>query len=277
MNYIEVTCMLGKSENIPDVSEIVIALLSEMGFDSFEESDNAVKAYATEENFDAENLLELLREHPELITSFDTRSIKHENWNQMWENNFPIADIASRLAVHAPFHTDVPLREYRICIMPQMSFGTGHHETTSMMLELMLDLDVSGKNVLDMGCGTAILAIFATMKNAKSVAAIDIDEWAYSNAFENCKLNNINNIEILKGDSSLIVGRSFDIILANITRNILLSDMSTYANCLTAGGILQICGFYDSDFQDINVEAEKNGLMPVKSMKKKNWMAGVYK
>ena len=268
--------MLNKSDDTPDVSEIVIALLAEMGFDSFEESDDAVKAYAPEDDFDAERLLELVKEHPELITSVDAKSIKNENWNQMWESNFPIADIAGRLVVYAPFHTDIPDREHKICIMPQMSFGTGHHETTSLMLELLLDLDTSGKKVLDMGCGTGILAIFAAMKNALTVTAIDIDEWAFRNAADNCKLNKIQNVEILQGDSSLIVGHKFDVVLANITRNILIADMNIYADCMSTGGLLQISGFHDSDFPDINAEAEKNGLKLVKSLKRKNWMAAVF-
>ena len=276
MDYIEITCMLVKNNNIPDVSEIVIALLSELGFDSFEETDDAVKAYTADEDFDAEILLELIKEHPELITSINTHRIKHENWNQKWESNFPIADIAERLVVYAPFHTDVPDREHSICIMPKMSFGTGHHETTSLMLELMLDLDASEKRVLDMGCGTGILAIFAAKKNARSVTAIDIDEWAYKNAAENGMLNNIHSIEILQGDGSLLAGRVFDIVLANITRNILLADMKIYTDCLSKGGTLQISGFHETDFNDITAEAEKNGLIAVKSLRKNNWMAAIF-
>jgi len=277
VKYIEVICTFAK-DNIPsDISEIVIALLSELGFDSFEESDDAVKAYALEENFDAEALLKLVGEYPEFITSVDTRRIKQENWNQMWESNFPMVEIAGRVAVYAPFHKNVPEREYRICIMPQMSFGTGHHDTTSLMIEMMLDLDIAGKKVLDMGCGTGILAIFAAIRNAEAVTAIDIDEWAYRNAAENCERNNIKGIEILQGDSNLLTRRNFDIVLANINRNILLADKAAYANCLSAGGMLQISGFHASDFPDIEAEAEKNGLKLVKNLQKNRWVAALFR
>jgi ribosomal protein L11 methyltransferase len=144
------------------------------------------------------------------------------------------------------------------------------------MIEMMLDLDLEGKKVLDMGSGTGILAIFAAMKNAATVTAIDIDEWAYHNAAENCELNNIKLAEILQGDSSLLQGRSFDIILANINRNILLADIATYSKCLSAGGMLQISGFYESDFPDIEAVAEKNGLTQVKKLQKGKWVAALF-
>ena len=277
MDYLEFTCMLAKNENTSEISEMVIALLAEMGFESFEETDDAVKAYVPDDDdVDVERLLELIKERPELITSVDTRRIKHENWNKIWESNFPVADIAERIAVYAPFHTEIPAREHNICIMPQMSFGTGHHETTALMLELMLDLETTGKKVLDMGCGTGILAIFAVKKKAGEVTAIDIDEWACSNAAENCKLNNISEIEIQQGNSELLVGRSFDIIIANITLNVLLADMVIYKNCLSTDGILQISGFLSSDFDDITQSAEKNNLKLLKKLQKKNWMAAVF-
>ena len=275
--YIEITCMLTKNNKLPELSEIVIALLAEMGFDSFEETEDAVKAYTPAENFDAEAMLELIREHPELITSIDTRRIMHENWNQLWESNFPMKEIAGRIVVHAPFHTDIPELEHRICIMPQMSFGTGHHETTSLMLEMMLDLDMTGKGVLDMGCGTGILAIFAAMKNAQQVTAIDIDEWAYRNAAENCERNDISGIEILHGDSKLLSGRSFDMVLANITRNILLADMGVFAGCLPAGGLFLTSGFYGDDLPDITAEANRNGLKLTRHLQKKKWTAALYR
>jgi len=269
--------MVAKDNEIPDISEIVIALLAELGFDSFEESEEAVKAYTPAANFDVEAMLERIREHPELITSVDARRIKQENWNQLWESNFPMAEVAGRVVVYAPFHTDIPEMEYRICIMPQMSFGTGHHETTASMIELMLDLDMKGKRVLDMGCGTGILSIFAAMKQAQPVTAIDIDEWAYRNAAENCERNNISGIEILQGDSSLLAGRSFDVVLANINHNILLADMATYSKCLPANGLLLVSGFYTSDFPDITNAVKQNGLTFIKHVEKKNWVAAMYR
>ena len=276
MDYIEITCTFAVNSNTSEVSEILIALLADLGFESFEESEYAVKAYIPDVNFDAAALLELAEAYPELIGSVDTHRIKQENWNHLWESNFPMTEIAGRITVYAPFHTDIPALEYRICIMPQMSFGTGHHETTSLMLEMMLDLDISRKQVLDMGCGTGILAIFAAMKKAQTVTAIDIDEWAYRNAAENCERNNINNIEILQGDSQLLSGRCFDLILANINRNILLADIATYSHCLSKGGFLQISGFYAADFQDISDEAKRNGLELTGCLEKNNWIAALY-
>jgi len=276
MSYIEIICNLVANSNTEESSEIVIALLAVLGYESFEVSDNTVKAYIPYLNFDATALEKLTVEYIELFNSFDIRHVKQENWNHLWESNFPMTEIAGRVVVFAPFHTKVHERDYRICIMPQMSFGTGHHETTSLMIEMMLDMDISGKRVLDMGCGTGILAIFAAMKEARTVTAIDIDEWAYRNAKENCERNNSNKIEILQGDSNLLTDRSFDLILANINRNILLADISTYAKCLPKNGLLQISGFYTADIQDITTEATRNRLLLSRYLEKKNWVAALY-
>ena len=275
MDYIEITCTLNAAE-IPDVADIVVALLAELSFESFETLEDSVKAYIPAENFDAQALLQLAKEYPELIASAGTRRIKQENWNHLWESNFPMTEIAGRVLVYAPFHKDIPTLEYRICILPQMSFGTGHHETTALMIEMMLGLDIEGKRVLDMGCGTGILSIFAAMKHAQTVTAIDIDEWSYRNAAENCERNRISAIEIVRGDSNLLSGRSFDIVLANINRNILLADMTSYTQCLPAGGLLQISGFYTSDFPDITEEAQRNGMSLVAHLEKKNWVATLF-
>jgi len=277
MDYLEITCTFAENRNATETPEIVIAWLAELGFESFEESEDEVKAYIPAANFDEDAFFEFTEHFYELIALFDIRHIEHENWNHAWESNFPMTEIADRIVVYAPFHEAVPDREYRICIMPQMSFGTGHHETTSLMLELMLDLDMNGKRTLDMGCGTGILAIFAAIKKAHPVTAVDIDEWAFRNAAENCERNSISEIEILQGDSSLLTGRSYDIVLANITRNILLADMSTYAECLSTDGLLLLSGFYSTDFTDITAEARQHRLLLTKNIQKKNWMAAVYR
>ena len=277
MDYIEITCTFAESDNTAEVSEIVIALLADLGFESFEETENAVKAYIPDVDFNMAALQELIDAYPDLFRSVDIRSIKQENWNHLWESNFPMTEIAGRIVVYAPFHTDIPALEYHICIMPQMSFGTGHHETTSLMLEMMLDLDISGKRVLDMGCGTGILAIFAAIKKALTVTAIDIDEWAYRNVAENCERNSINNIKIQQGDSSLLSGRHFDLILANINRNVLLADMANYTQSLSKGGILQVSGFYTTDLPEITAEAKRNGLKMIRHSEKKNWVAALYR
>ena len=276
MDYIEVICTFSANCNKSEVSEIIVALLAELGFESFEETEESVKAYVPDKSFNVAALAELTGEYPELFRSVDTRRIRQENWNHLWESNFLMTEIAARVLVFAPFHKDIPALEYRICIMPQMSFGTGHHETTSLMLKMMLDIDISGKRVLDMGCGTGILAIFAAMKKALSVTAIDIDEWAYRNAAENCERNNINCIEILQGDSGLLSDKSFDLILANINRNVLLADMATYTQCLPKDGILQISGFYTADFPEIAAEAKRNSMELIRHLEETNWVAALY-
>ncbi len=277
MDYIELTCTLYPGGDTSDTAEIAIALLAELGFESFEETNDAVKAYIREECYDAVALLNLAKEYPSIITSIDTKRVEQENWNHAWESNFPMVVIADRCVIYAPFHTNVPDVAYRINILPQMSFGTGHHETTSLMIELMLDMDLESKRILDMGCGTGILAIFASMKKASAVTAIDIDEWAYKNAAENCSRNNVTNVDILQGDSSLLTGKQFDLILANINRNVLMEDIPTYATCLPSGGQLQLSGFYSSDLPDIIAEAYKNGLEPVRHLTKKDWVAVLFR
>ena len=277
MDYIEVLCRFSSDGECPeDVSDMVVALLSELGYESFEDTDAGVKAYIREDMYDETVLLAFVEEYAHLIVSADVRKVRQENWNQVWESNFPMTDIENRCVVYAPFHKDVPDLEYSICILPQMSFGTGHHETTALMISHLLDAELSGKSVLDMGCGTGILAIFASMKQAQSITAIDIDEWAYKNAIENCERNGITNIEILQGDSSLLANRNFDVILANINRNILLEDIAVYANALSGGGLLQLSGFYISDLPDISAEAEKNGLNYIGHLEKKNWVAAQF-
>jgi ribosomal protein L11 methyltransferase len=272
MNYIEVVCTL--HDAVTD--DVAVALLSELGFESFEESGSTVKAYIREELFDAAALSATAEEYAHILASVASRHIRQENWNQVWESNFPMAVVAERCAIHAPFHTDVPELEYRIVIMPQMSFGTGHHETTALMVELMLDANIGGKTVLDMGCGTGILSILAAMKGARAITAVDIDEWAYRNTAENCVRNNTGGIEILMGDSSLLTGKNFDIVLANINRNILLADIGAYAACIPASGLLQVSGFYTADLCDIRTEARRHGLSYVRHLTRKDWVAAQF-
>lgn len=272
MSYNEVICTLSDEQ----YAEILIALLADSGFESFEESGKTVKAYIPADKYDDNALTRLAADFPDMALSVETRKIEPENWNKVWENNFPMVEIAGRCVIFAPFHENVPNLPDRICIMPQMSFGTGHHETTSLMVEMMLSLNLMGLKALDMGCGTGILAILARKKGAGKVTAIDIDEWAYKNTAENCLRNDIADIEILQGDKRLLSGRNFDIIFANINRNILLEDISSYAKCLPESGLLQLSGFYTSDLEDITKKAEENGLSYVKHLIKKDWVAALY-
>ena len=194
------------------------------------------------------------------------------NWNAEWEKNFNPIIVDDLVSIRAPFHNN-PNVKYDIVIEPKMSFGTGHHETTHMMVQHLLQLKLENKKVLDMGCGTGILAIFAEMKGAKPIDAIDIDNWCYLNSIENAERNNCNSISVYEGDASLLKNKNYDVIIANINRNILLNDIKIYANCLSSGGILLLSGFYKEDFTIINKEAENQKLKLDGELIKNNWMS----
>jgi ribosomal protein L11 methyltransferase len=276
MQYIETVCTLPDSGQA-DVPDIVVALLAELGYESFETTDNAVKAYVSKELYDADALAELSSAYPALISRVKSSEIEPENYNSVWESNSSMTVIADRCVIYAPFHTDIPDLPYKICIMPHMTFGTGHHETTSLMVELLLDINIANKNVLDMGCGTGILAILASVGEASSVMAVDTDEWAYRNTIENCERNNAGNVKVLQGDGNLLHDLSFDLILANINRNVLLKDIPTYVTCLNDGGYLQMSGFYTEDLPDITAEAERCGCQYLRHIVKNNWVAVQFK
>ncbi len=200
--------------------------------------------------------------------------IKSRNWNEIWEKNYfePLV-ISNKCLIRAPFHKDYPQCEYEIIIEPNMAFGTGNHETTSMMVEVILGLDLEGKSVLDMGCGTGILSIMASLKGAKNITAIDIDEWSFNGTTENAELNNIQNIEPLLGDASSLGNKSFDVIFANIHKNVLINDIPSYNSVLNTGGTLIMSGFYKEDMADIKAKAESMGLEDAGFKTKNNWVA----
>ena len=200
---------------------------------------------------------------------------EEKNWNEELEKNFfqPIV-IDNRCVIHSTFHKDYPKAEYDIVINPQMAFGTGHHETTSSILGELLEADLKGKSVLDMGCGTSILAILASMRGAGKVTAIDIDDWCVNNSRDNIALNGISNITVELGDASLLNGREpFDVVIANINRNILLQDMPAYAACMKKGSELYISGFYTEDIPVLREKAESLGMEYVHHREKHNWAA----
>jgi len=217
----------------------------------------------------------MILNNPEFKISYKIEKIEKVNWNQEWENNFPPIQVGEECYVRAPFHPSKNLK-YEIIIEPKMSFGTGHHQTTSMMIQHLLETDLNEKKTLDMGCGTAILAILAEKKGAKHIDAVDIDNWCYLNSIENIERNNCKEISVSKGDVSLLNGKKYDVIIANINRNVLLSDIKTYAICLEKNGLLFLSGFYTEDIPIIDENCLQNGLKLMCKHEKDNWVALKY-
>ena len=275
MKYFEVTFTAQPCNEI--ITDVISALAGEIGFESFVPTENGVEAYVQQSLFNEEQLKEMVANFPlpDTEISYTITEPEDKNWNEEWEKNFfqPIV-IEDRCVIHSTFHKDYPKAEYDIVINPQMAFGTGHHETTSSILGELLEADLKGKSVLDMGCGTSILAILASMRGANPVTAIDIDDWCVNNSRDNIALNGINNITVELGDASLLKGRTpFDIIIANINRNILLNDMAAYAACMHSGSELYMSGFYVEDIPVIRKKAESLGMEFVHNREKHNWTA----
>jgi ribosomal protein L11 methyltransferase len=276
MEYTKVSFKI--SPNTETLREILMAELAQLPYDSFEEINDGLNAYipSSEFNEDDINSLQIITSTEHSIT-YTTEIIPDQNWNKTWEKHFfnPIV-IENRCVVKSPFHTDTPPVEYNILIEPKMAFGTGHHETTGLMIKHILDMDFQGKTVLDMGCGTGILGILCAQKGAQKVTGIDIEEWAFNNANENITMNNIHTMEVHCGDASLLGKEQYDIILANINRNILLEDISKYVNVLKKEGILLLSGFYNNDLTIINEECSKHYLKKLSVKEDNNWVAVAY-
>jgi ribosomal protein L11 methyltransferase len=254
-------------------SEILIAELGEKAFESFIETETGISAYVQKELW-SENILEDVQilDNSEFNISYTFEEIEQVNWNEEWEKNFEAIEVDGKCHVRAPFHEKTNA-EYDIVIEPKMSFGTGHHETTHMMIQHILETDFTNKKTLDMGCGTAILAILAEMKGAQPIDAIDIDNWCYLNSIENAERNNCKHISVYEGDASLLSGKKYDIIIANINRNILLNDMQQYVDCLNTNGILFLSGFYTENIPVISESCTSKGLTYVKQFERNNWVA----
>lgn len=257
MPYLELSFSPVPSE--PD-RELLMAELLQAGFDSFNEEEQVLRAYIPAGSYRKEILdgIGYLADHPQV--SAEIRPLEDINWNKEWESNYQPVTLDNKCLVRAPFHTSVPGMQYDIIIEPKMAFGTAHHETTRLMAGRLMEMDVPGRQVLDMGCGTGILAILANKMGAKSVTGIDNDEWAWRNCEDNFRVNGIYNGQALLGDASLVVPDGYDIILANINRNVLLQDMSIYAEGLRKGGILLMSGFYEKDIEAIVASATGAGL-----------------
>ena len=280
MNSTEVTFVIDPySENI---SDLLMAELGNIGYDGFAYTDNGFQAYIPAKDFNLQ-AIEQLEIFPFLADNYRItytyREIAAQDWNKVWEENFTPITVDNRISVRAGFHDPIPDIEYEIIIEPKMSFGTGHHSTTALMLRTILDNKerITGKRVLDMGCGTGILSILAAKTGAREITGIDIDEWAYNNAMENIRANGLNNITIKIGDARLLEAEApFDVILANINRNILLEDMPHYVARLLPQGLLIMSGFYLQDLPLIQERAAQSGLTFMTYREDKNWVAASF-
>jgi ribosomal protein L11 methyltransferase len=259
--------------------DVLNSQLAEIGFNSFVEIENGIEAYIPAPECNPNALEEVLLPYKEDFDFIvETEFIKDQNWNEEWEKNYfkPLV-IKNECVVRAPFHSEYPKAKYEIIIEPNMAFGTGNHETTEMMLEYVLEEELKGKIVLDMGCGTGILGILASMKGTEKVTAIDIDEWSFKGTKDNSVLNNIGNIKVKHGDVSLLGDEKYDYIFANIQKNVLIADLPVYTKCLKENGKIFLSGFYENDIQDIKSTAEKQELTDAGYKIKNNWVAHVFK
>ena len=273
MNYIEYDFTVSPTEM---GAEILMAELAEVGFDSFVDTPTGIKAYIPKDSWNEQILQDIyLLSNPEFTISYQITEIEQVNWNEEWEKNFSPIVVEDLCTVRANFHP-VPNTRYDIVITPKMSFGTGHHETTYMMLQQLLPLSLEGTKVLDMGCGTGILAIMAALRGAHDITAIDIDPWCVENATENVQQNNCSFITIKEGDVSLIIGEQYNLILANINRNILLSDIPAYVQMLLPQGLLLVSGFYVEDLPAIKEKCQEVGLTYLSHIERNRWVSAKF-
>lgn len=257
--------------------DVLAGMLGDIRFESFVKSGDGLEAYVRECDFTAQALAETLEEFPMpgIQVAYTCAEAEDKDWNEEWEKNFfrPVV-VGGRCVIHSTFHRDVPAAEYDIAINPQMAFGTGHHETTRLVIGELLEADLNGKRVLDMGCGTSILAILARMKGAAECVAIDIDDWCVRNSLENIALNKLDGIRVMQGDaSSLEALEPFDVVAANINRNILLADMAKYAARMKPRAALYLSGFYAGDVPALAQEAARCGLRQEGCREKNRWAA----
>ena len=277
MNYLELKITLIPNTEIN--RDVISALLAEIGFESFVESETGVDAYIAEKIFSKEAVDDVLKNIPlpDIHVQYEVELIKSRNWNEEWEKNFfqPIV-IQNQVIIHSSFHKDIPSFPYDIVIDPKMSFGTGHHSTTSLMVSYLLERNLEGKSMLDIGCGTAVLAILAHKKGARPILAIDNDEWAYENSLENIRINKALEIRVNLGDASLLGKERYDFIFANINRNILLNDIPIYAACMNPGASLFLSGFYEEDLAVISEACRQQSLKLAGYKEDNRWVAAEF-
>jgi len=268
MDYIEVNFVITPKNYF---SDILIAKLADIGFNSFVETEKGFLAYIPQNNFSEKVIKDIFSDiTPQVEISYSNKSIKSQNWNEQWEKSFDPVYITGKCCIRAPFHKIPENVLYDIIIEPKMSFGTGHHETTCLMVEQMLTIDFKNKLVLDVGCGTGILSILASKMKSPEINAVDIDEWSYLNTIENTKVNNIKNVLVHQGDIQIVNGK-YNVILANINKNVLLRDLKKYCKLLASKGEILMSGFFESDISFISNEAIACGLVLKNQVMKKNW------
>ena len=263
-----------------EISDVLTAYLSQAGFEGFYTEGNVLNAYIEEDNLKAGQPETLLSApaFSDISISFEVQDLPEKNWNEEWERSYEAVIVEDICAIIAPFHTPPEGVKHIIHIEPKMSFGTGHHETTRLMIKQINKLQLQGKRVLDMGCGTGVLGIFALMKNASFITAIDIDEWACENSWENFERNGFSrdHFEVIQGDASRIPRNTYDIILANINRNILLEDMEKYTEHLQPGGLLILSGIFTTDREVIEEKAGNTGLSGFSELEEGKWLSMVF-
>jgi ribosomal protein L11 methyltransferase len=275
MNYYCVSIKFNTPKQ-DDTSEIIAAWLSEIGFVSFSDTDSGLEAFIPETDYDEASVAEKMEWiNAQIPIAWETHFIVDKNWNEEWEKNYQPVVVDDRCRIRAPFHPPDPDIDFDLVIEPKMSFGTAHHETTRMMISLILHTDWQNKVFLDMGCGTGVLAVLASKMGGKNGLAIDNDTWAYENTKENLRRNMVSNVTAFLGDEQLIEGHTFDVILANINRNILLQQIPSYLKALKPGGKIFMSGFYEEDVPVLLEAFDESGLKLLEKRTLNNWSAVV--
>ncbi|NVK05070.1 MAG: 50S ribosomal protein L11 methyltransferase [Flavobacteriia bacterium] len=274
MNYIKLTFQV---EPLDPGREILYAELDGLPVETVVDTENGLEAFIPKEDYTEVSSEDFPMTMAVSELQWEEEEVAQQNWNAEWEKNFNPIDVDGKLYIRAPFHESKKGEfDFEIVIEPKMSFGTGHHQTTWLMCSYLLDMELQDKSVLDMGCGTAVLAILAKMKGSGYTEGIDIEEWAAENSKENCERNGVGDIAIFHGDASLLGERTFDVIIANINRNILIRDMQSYTDVLNPGGALLLSGFYESDISLLEETGRQLGMTPLKTQTKDGWAALIW-